>query len=59
MNALLVITGSLCLSIALIEAWLLVMILINPETKLAKLISDSDDLLKSHLGYFSPINNRT
>lgn len=50
-NELLVVTGSLCLILALIEAWLLVIIFTNPDSGLSKVIPGSQDLLKSHIDY--------
>lgn len=50
-NELLVVTGSLCLILALIEAWLLVIIFTNPDSGLSKVILGSQDLLKSHIDY--------
>lgn len=51
MNELLVITGSLCLTFALIEAWLLVIILTNPDHPLSRIIPGAQDLIKSHIDY--------
>lgn len=51
MNEFLVVTGSLCLILALIEAWLLVIIFTNPDSGLSKIIPGSQDLLKSHIDY--------
>lgn len=51
MNEWLVVVGSLCLSIALVEAWLLVAVLTNPDGGMAKRIPGGQDLLKSHLDY--------
>ena len=50
-NELLVVIGCLCLSLALVEAWLLVIIFTNPDNKLCKVIPGSQDLLKSHIDY--------
>lgn len=47
----LVLTGSLCLILALLEAWGLVMIFTQPDCALSKIIPGSMDLLKSHLDY--------
>jgi hypothetical protein len=44
-------TGSLCLTLALIEAWLLVIVFSKPESGLARLIPGTMDLLKSHIDY--------
>ena len=51
MNEWLVVTGSLSLILALIEAWLLVILFTNPNSNLCKAIPNSQDLLKSHLDY--------
>ena len=51
MNELLVITGSLCLTLALIEAWLLVIMLTNPDHSLSRIIPGAQDLIKSHIDY--------
>lgn len=51
MNELLVVIGSACLMLALIEAWLLVIIFTNPDNSLSKLIPGSQDLIKSHIDY--------
>jgi hypothetical protein len=50
-NELMVVTGSLCLVIALFEAWILVTVFSNPDGKLAKWIPGSQDLLRSHIDY--------
>lgn len=47
----LVLTGSLCLTLALIEAWMLVVVFSSPDSALAKLIPGAIDLLKSHIDY--------
>ena len=47
----LIFTGSLCLTLALIEAWLLVIIFSKPESGLARWIPGAVDLLKSHIDY--------
>jgi hypothetical protein len=47
----LVVTGSLCLIMALIEAWMLVIVFSTPESGLAKWIPGHQDLLKSHIDY--------
>jgi hypothetical protein len=50
-NEFLVITGSLCLILALVEAWLLVVLVSNPGGRLARWIPGFRDLLKSHIDY--------
>lgn len=50
-NEYLVITGSVCLITALIEAWMLVTIVTAPDGGLAKKIPGMQDLLKSHIDY--------
>jgi hypothetical protein len=50
-NEYLILTGSLSLTLALIEAWLLVIIFTNPSSAPAKLIPGPQDLLKSHIDY--------
>jgi hypothetical protein len=50
-NEILVVTGSLCLVLALIEAWLLVALATNPEGGLSRSIPDFGDLVKSHIDY--------
>lgn len=50
-NKWLVVTGSVCLALALIEAWMLVIASINPEGGIAKRIPGTGDLLKSHIDY--------
>lgn len=50
-NELLVVAGSLCLILALIEAWLLVIIFTSPDSGLSKVIPGWQDLLKSHIDY--------
>ncbi|MGZ8218627.1 hypothetical protein [Methylomagnum sp.] len=50
-NEILILTGSLSLTLALIEAWMLVIIFTNPASALAKLIPGTEDLLKSHIDY--------
>jgi hypothetical protein len=47
----LVLTGSLCLLIALIEAWLLVAVFAAEDGPMAKIIPGRLDLLKSHIDY--------
>lgn len=50
-NEFLVVTGSLCLLIALIESWMIVTVLANPEGGFARLIPGTDDLIRSHIDY--------
>jgi hypothetical protein len=51
MNELLVITGSLCLILALIEAWLLVILFTTQDHPLSRIIPGAQDLVKSHIDY--------
>lgn len=48
---LLVLTGAVCLTLALLEAWMLVVLSSNPGAALAKWIRESRDLLKSHIDF--------
>jgi len=50
-NEWLVITGSLSLVIALLEAWMLVILFTQPGSGLTKLIQNPQDLIKSHIDY--------
>lgn len=50
-NEFLVVAGSLCLLLGLVEAWLLVALSLNPHGKLAGWIPGRDDLLKSHIDF--------
>jgi hypothetical protein len=50
-NEWLVLTGSVSLTLALVEAWVLVIALTNPSSGLARLIVDVGDLIKSHIDY--------
>jgi hypothetical protein len=50
-NEFLVVTGSLCLVLALIEAWMLVAVFSTPGAGLAKRIPGSQDLIKSHIDF--------
>lgn len=50
-NEFLVLTGVLCLALALLEAWMLVGLSLNPSGTLARWIRDARDLLKSHLDF--------
>jgi len=50
-SAFLVVTGSLCLTVALVEAWILVTVVTTPDGGLAKRIPGTQDLLKSHIDY--------
>lgn len=50
-NEYLILTGSLCLILALLEAWLLVVLASNPGGGLARWIPGFRDLLKSHIDY--------
>jgi hypothetical protein len=49
--AALAVTGSLCLFVALIEAWLLVALLSSPDGRLQKLLPNRQDLVRSHIDY--------
>lgn len=46
-----VLAGALCLSIALIEAWLLVALLATPGGALQRLVPNRTDLVRSHIDY--------
>lgn len=48
---LLVVTGGLCLGIALVEAWLLVGRFASEDGPVARLIPGKQDLLKSHIDF--------
>ncbi len=50
-NEFLIITGSVCLITALLEAWMLVTVVTAPDGGLAKMIPGTQDLLKSHIDY--------
>ena len=50
-NEWLVLTGSLCLTLALLEAWVLVIVLTNPANGLAQRVLEVADLVKSHIDY--------
>ena len=50
-NELLIATGSLCLLLALIEAWVLVAVSFNPKGALSKLIPIPQDVIKSHVDF--------
>lgn len=50
-NEFLVVTGSLCLTAALLEAWMLVTVVTAPDGWLAKKIPVTQDLLKSHIDF--------
>lgn len=50
-NEFLVVTGSFCLTVALLEAWMLVTVFTAPDGVLAKKIPGTQDLLKSHIDY--------
>lgn len=50
-NALLVVTGSVCMLLALLEAWLMVAVFSNPGGGLARYFPGGHDLLKSHIDY--------
>jgi hypothetical protein len=50
-NEWLVIFGSVCFTLAMIEAWLLVIISVKPDSFIAQAISGTQDLLKSHIDY--------
>jgi hypothetical protein len=46
-----VVTGSLCLIIALIQAWLLVAVFSSETSPVSRIIPGRQDLLKSHIDY--------
>ena len=46
-----VLTGSLCLIIALIQAWLLVAVFSSETSPVSRIIPGRQDLLKSHIDY--------
>lgn len=46
-----ILMGSLCLSVALVQAWLLVAVFSSEEGSIAKLIPGRQDLLRSHIDY--------
>lgn len=50
-SGILVVTGSLCLVLALVEAWTLVAVLSDPSTRLSKWIPGSQDMIKSHVDF--------
>lgn len=50
-NEYLIVTGSLCLVMALLEAWTLVTVSTHPDGRAAKAIPGAQDLLKSHIDY--------
>lgn len=50
-NALLAVAAAVCLLMALIESWLLVVVLSSETGPLAKAIPGSKDLLRSHIDY--------
>jgi hypothetical protein len=43
--------GAICLSMALIEAWLLVALLASPDGALNRLLPNRADLVRSHIDY--------
>jgi hypothetical protein len=45
------VVGALCLSMALIEAWLLVGLLASPDGMLQRLLPNRSDLVRSHIDY--------
>lgn len=47
----LLIVGSLCLAMALIQAWLLVAVFASDDSPMLKFIPGRQDLLKSHIDY--------
>jgi hypothetical protein len=47
----LVLTGSLCLTVALIQSWLLVAVFSSDSSPVSKIIPGRQDLLKSHIDY--------
>jgi hypothetical protein len=47
----LVLTGSLCLIVALIQSWLLVAVFSSDSSPVSKIIPGRQDLLKSHIDY--------
>lgn len=46
-----VLTGSLCLIVALIQAWLLVAVFSSDNSPVSKIIPGRQDLLRSHIDY--------
>lgn len=46
-----VLMGSICLGVALIQAWLLVAVFSSDDNPIAKLIPGRQDLLRSHIDY--------
>jgi hypothetical protein len=46
-----VLTGSLCLIVALIQAWLLVAVFSSETSPVSRIIPGRQDLLKSHIDY--------
>lgn len=50
-NEWLVLTGSLCLILALLEAWLLVALSLNPGGALGGWFPGTQDVVKSHIDY--------
>jgi hypothetical protein len=50
-NAYFVLMGSLCLGVALIQAWLLVARFASDDSAIARLIPGKQDLLRSHIDY--------
>jgi hypothetical protein len=43
--------GAVCLSMALIEAWLLVALMASPAGALQRLLPNRADLVRSHIDY--------
>jgi len=50
-TAFLIVTGSICLAVALVQAWLLVGVYSSDDSPLLKIIPGRSDLLKSHIDY--------
>lgn len=50
-DAYFVLTGAVCLSVALVQAWLLVARFASEEGPVARLIPGKHDLLRSHIDY--------
>lgn len=50
-NSYLALTGSLCLIVALSEAWLLVAVFSSDDNRITKIFPGRQDLLKSHIDY--------
>ena len=50
-NIYLVMMGSLCLIVALIEAWLLVAVFSSDDSPVSRIVPGRQDLLRSHIDY--------